>query len=542
MSGGVDLGRKKAPRGGTRPTGDRLPPHSVEAEQGVLGCILLDPQKLEEVQGRFGADDVFYDLRHLEIYRAMEGLKREGIGIDTITLGDRLRSFGKLDAIGGGMFLSSLPDGVPSKENVGFYVNVVWEKYLARCLIQQSVRNVQEIYAWEGAPEGLWGRMAREKEEFEAKANRGAGQPRYLKRADTFLDECWARFFGGATAEPGISLPIEFKLKIRPGETTLVSGDDGSGKSTVLSYWALHLASKLGVLPDGRHEKVVIASFEMPPAVTLWIMVSQLLGSKVLPDAEAGKRQLRNALGWLSQRVLFYDFLGIGDYRDVLDTFRYAAEREGARIEVLDSVMRIGIADDDYAQQGFAAAAFANHAKRCNTHLFYVIHENKADAKGKAKIRGSKLWSANADNVVRIERNVGKWDKMATVERRIANEKEQEKPDEEAIRDDEKALAKLAKEWDTHIVLQKQRYPGTQQNASRFIFFDGGCFQFRTGYHETAVNWLGRFNHESTRTNGEGNFTGGNGGNGEPEGSPDVCTEEEADANGVASLPPEEEE
>jgi energy-coupling factor transporter ATP-binding protein EcfA2 len=532
--------RTRPPKGGTPTTqGDRLPPHSMEAEQGVLGSILLKPECLELVQERLGGDgeNVFYDLKHREVYLALQGLRREGIGIDTITLGERLRDHQKLAQVGGVSFISRLPDGVPSAANVGYYINVVWEKYLARCLIQQSVRTVQEIEEWQGAPEGLWGRIAREREEFEAKASRGTGQPRYLKRADGFFDECWARFFGlHHQAEPGWPLPIEFKFKVRPGETTLMTGDDGSGKSTVLSYFALHLAAQL---QEGQ--KVIIASFEMPPAVSLWIMVSQLLGSKYLPDSSEGQRKLRQALGWLNKRVLFYDFLGIGDYRDVLDTFRYGAEREGVVIEILDSVMRIGIADDDYAQQGFAAAAFANHAKKCGTHMFYVIHENKADAKGKAKIRGSKLWSANADNVVRVERNVSKWDKMARAERKIANEKEQAKPDQEEIRKDEAEVAKLKREWDTHLVLQKQRYPGTRQNASRFIYFDEGCFQFRTEYSEHAVDWLQRWSQPRMDTNGhespkqqevtEGTEDGTDGADGTYE--PDCPPERDDDYQGV---------
>lgn len=356
------------------------------------------------------------------------------------------------------------------------------------------MKAVETVYTWEGAPEGLWGQLARQREELLQKSHRGTGQPRFLKSAGDFAEECWARFFGGQKETPGRSLPIEFKLKIRPGETTLVTGDDGCGKSTVLSYFALHLAA--------QGEKVMVASFEMPPAVSLWIMVSQLMGTKWLPDSREGERKLQAALGWLASKVWFYDFLGIGDYRDVLDTFRFAAERLGVSVEVLDSVMRIGIADDDYAQQGFAAAAFAQHAKQCNTHLFYVIHENKADGKGKARIRGSKLWSANADNVVRVERNVGKWDRMATIERRIANERQQETPDEREIVDDEKKLEEARKEWDTHLVLQKQRYPGTQQNASRFIYFDGSCFQFRSDYQETAVKWIERWSDSKSKKEG----------------------------------------
>ncbi|MCI0354979.1 MAG: hypothetical protein L0099_08080, partial [Acidobacteria bacterium] len=335
-----------------------MPPHSLEAERGVLGCVLLaggahapggPAELLRMVRERLGGDgaNVFYDLRHREIFTALCGLSDDGIGIDLITLQERLRSHQKLDAVGGLASLSALPDEVPGAAMLEDYLGIVWDKYLARCVVQESVKAVETVYTWEGAPEGLWGQLARQREELLQKSHRGTGQPRFLKSAGDFAEECWARFFGGQKETPGRSLPIEFKLKIRPGETTLVTGDDGCGKSTVLSYFALHLAA--------QGEKVMVASFEMPPAVSLWIMVSQLMGTKWLPDSREGERKLQAALGWLASKVWFYDFLGIGDYRDVLDTFRFAAERLGVSVEVLDSVMRIGIADDDYAQQGFAA-------------------------------------------------------------------------------------------------------------------------------------------------------------------------------------------
>lgn len=55
-----------------------LPPHSPEAERGVLGCVLLEPRCLAQGQDRFGTDKVFYDLRHAAIYGAMEALALVG--------------------------------------------------------------------------------------------------------------------------------------------------------------------------------------------------------------------------------------------------------------------------------------------------------------------------------------------------------------------------------------------------------------------------------------------------------------------------------
>src|SRR5437867_5476737 len=71
---------------------DRLPPHSVEAEQGVLGCALLSPQDClgECIEKLKAASDVFYDLRHRTIYEAMVEMYDQKQAIDAITLQQRL--------------------------------------------------------------------------------------------------------------------------------------------------------------------------------------------------------------------------------------------------------------------------------------------------------------------------------------------------------------------------------------------------------------------------------------------------------------------
>src|SRR2546426_7458291 len=102
---------------------DRLPPHSIEAEQGVLGCVLLSPNdSLGQCIERFkSGSEVFYDLRHRTIYEALvEMYDRKG-AIDVITLQQALKDKQQLDAVGGLVYLASLPDAVPSAANLDYY-------------------------------------------------------------------------------------------------------------------------------------------------------------------------------------------------------------------------------------------------------------------------------------------------------------------------------------------------------------------------------------------------------------------------------------
>src|SRR5437879_6524685 len=100
---------------------DRLPPHSIEAEQGVLGCAMLSPNEcMGECIEKLKASDVFYDLRHRSIYEVMVEMYDQKEAIDPITLQQRLKDRQQLEAIGGVAYLSSLPDAVPSAANLSY--------------------------------------------------------------------------------------------------------------------------------------------------------------------------------------------------------------------------------------------------------------------------------------------------------------------------------------------------------------------------------------------------------------------------------------
>src|SRR6516164_9433773 len=106
------------------PRVDRLPPHSPEAEQGVLGCILLSPNDCmgECIEKLKGAEEAFYDLRHQTIFHTLALMYDKREAIDIITLQQRLKDEQLLEQIGGIPFLSGLADAVPSAANLSYYL------------------------------------------------------------------------------------------------------------------------------------------------------------------------------------------------------------------------------------------------------------------------------------------------------------------------------------------------------------------------------------------------------------------------------------
>ena len=144
---------KRARRRAT-PT-DRLPPHSNESEQGILGCVLLSPREaLTGVHKAGFVTDEFYDLRHQTIYQAVCGLEEERKEIDVITLQQRLKDCGMLEQVGGIPYLNSLQDAVPSAANVGYYLDIVQEKATLRRVVQTCKEAADRVYLHEGTLNG----------------------------------------------------------------------------------------------------------------------------------------------------------------------------------------------------------------------------------------------------------------------------------------------------------------------------------------------------------------------------------------------------
>jgi replicative DNA helicase len=113
---------------------DRIPPQNLEAEQGVLGSMLLDRDAIARAVEGLRPED-FYRDAHRVIFTAMIELFERGEPVDLITVTNRLTGMGKIEDIGGATYLASLPNVVPTAANVDYYASIVLEKSMLRALI-----------------------------------------------------------------------------------------------------------------------------------------------------------------------------------------------------------------------------------------------------------------------------------------------------------------------------------------------------------------------------------------------------------------------
>ena len=125
---------------------DRMPPQNIEAEQSVLGAVLIEQSSIAKISDLLNPED-FYREAHRLIYRAVLGLFERSEAIDFITVVDILRRENTLEQAGGIAYITSLANGVPTAANITFHAKIVQEKSLLRRLIAAATDIASMGYA-----------------------------------------------------------------------------------------------------------------------------------------------------------------------------------------------------------------------------------------------------------------------------------------------------------------------------------------------------------------------------------------------------------
>lgn len=124
---------------------DRVPPHSIEAEQSVLGSIFLDPETVVNVLEYLESSD-FYRKNHQIIFDAILQLNNRNEAIDVVTIANELDTKNQLENAGGMEYLAELAVAVPTSANVEYYAKIVEEKSILRNLIRSATEIVRKGY------------------------------------------------------------------------------------------------------------------------------------------------------------------------------------------------------------------------------------------------------------------------------------------------------------------------------------------------------------------------------------------------------------
>lgn len=229
---------------------DRLPPHNIEAEQGVLGCILLSASSYDHALEKKVAPIWFYDLRHQTIWEAFGRCKiaKHEITIDLINVQEALRQMDRLEQVGGIAYLSQLQDAVPSAANLDYYLDIIREKWLLRQLITACSETVGKVFDYEGTAESMLLEIGNVFDKLTlTNIARSEAQVRHILH-EKVIPKFEAHYARGHQHLNGLPTGLTYLDKIlrgvAPHDYLVIAGRPGDGKTSLAMNIAKHVATK----------------------------------------------------------------------------------------------------------------------------------------------------------------------------------------------------------------------------------------------------------------------------------------------------------
>src|SRR3989442_234087 len=314
---GNGAGRGSAARSGEKvipisPTGSaqdihRTPPHSVDAEQGVLGSMLISPREtIAECVEKIN-EEYFYVPAHRTIYNVLVDLWNAGQAIDLITFTQVLRDRHLLDSVGGAAFVTSLFTFVPTAANVGYYLEIVRDKYILREIISAATESVRRAYEEQDEVNNLLDEV--EQRIFAVGEDRFKGEMLSMKEQVMSTLESIEKLFENKGAITGVSTGFRDLDKLTSGlhssEMIVIAARPSMGKTALAMNIAEHAAIEVK-LP------VAIFSLEMSAQQ----LVQRMLCSRARVNlaktrdgflAEADFPKLTNAASKLAEAKIYID-------------------------------------------------------------------------------------------------------------------------------------------------------------------------------------------------------------------------------------------
>jgi replicative DNA helicase len=231
----------------------KLPPHSLEAEQAVLGGLLLENSAWDRIADQVGESD-FYRQDHRQLLRAITRLIAENKPADVVTVAELLQSLGELEAVGGLPYLVSLTSNTPSAANIRRYAEIVRERAVLRKLVETATTIADSAYMPSGRSAGQLLDEAEAKifeiAESGHRSNQGFQEIQPLLRsAVERIDELYHRDNPSeVTGIPTGYTDIDRMTSgLQPGDLIIVAGRPSMGKTAFSLNIAEHVALDAGL-------------------------------------------------------------------------------------------------------------------------------------------------------------------------------------------------------------------------------------------------------------------------------------------------------
>ncbi|MBU5441914.1 replicative DNA helicase [Paenibacillus sp. MSJ-34] len=319
---------------------DRIPPQNLEAEQAVLGAVLLQSEALITAMERVRSED-FYLTEHQLIFEAMVQLGEENQPIDLVTLTTKLRDKQQLEDVGNVTYLTKLANAVPTAANVDYYAQIIEEKSMLRRLIRTATQIVSDGYA---GGEDVGGMLSDAERRILEISNRRSGSG-FIAIRDVLMEvfervEFLSANKGGMTGIPS-GFPDLDKMTsgFQRSDLIIVAARPSVGKTA----FALNIAQNVGVRAK---ETVAIFSLEMSASQ----LVQRMLCAESNVDAGRMRTgQLENddwekltmAIGALSEAKIYIDDTPGVTVADIRAKCRRLKKEQGLGMILIDYLQLI---------------------------------------------------------------------------------------------------------------------------------------------------------------------------------------------------------
>jgi len=284
----------------------KMPPQNMEAEQSVLGGILIENGAIHKVMEILTPDD-FYRDSHKKIFNSLLDLSERDEPADLITLTHELRKIDKLDSIGGASYVASLIDSIPTAANIEYYARIVKEKAILRKLIEAATDIVTQSYEDRQDVEGLLDEAERAIFQIAENRVRPSFYPirEIVKSSFKTLEKLFEKKEMITGIPSGFKSLDHYTAGFQPSDLIIVAGRPSMGKTAICLNMAQYAAIE-------KRVPVAIFSLEMSKEQLVLRMLcseAQVEGTRIRTGflSESDWPKLTLAAGNLSDASIFID-------------------------------------------------------------------------------------------------------------------------------------------------------------------------------------------------------------------------------------------
>lgn len=363
----------------------KSPPHSTEAEQAVLGGVLIDNDAWERVAEAVVEPD-FFRHEHRLIFRAMSNLAAQNLPQDYLTVADNLERSGQLSDIGGMAYLIDLAQNTPSAANILSYAAIVRERAVIRQLISVGVGITESGYQPEGRDSSQLLDEAESKvfNIAEQRKKSGSGPENVktvLKRTIDRIEQLYEQGAGITGVATGFTDLDQMTSGLQPSDLVIVAGRPSMGKTT----FAMNIAENVALTADGA---VLVFSMEMPSESILMRSLSSL-GRIEQNKVRSGQLEeedwsrLTSAMGLLSSKSkMFIDDTGSLTPTELRSRARRVARDQGKLslivVDYLQLMQVPGLSDNRTAEISEISRSLKSLAKELSVPMVALSQLNRS--------------------------------------------------------------------------------------------------------------------------------------------------------------------